>query len=57
MPITPKIRTMILDGKMSMELEAAAVTDGMLTLRQGAVMKFMQGITTVEEVLRVTGDI
>ena len=57
MPITPKIRTMILDGKMSMELEAAAVADGMLTLRQGAVMKFMQGITTVEEVLRVTGDI
>jgi type IV pilus assembly protein PilB len=56
MPITPKIRTLILDGKISMDLEAAAVADGMLTLRQGAVMKFMRGITTMEEVLRVTGD-
>jgi type IV pilus assembly protein PilB len=56
MPITPKIRTLILDGKISMDLEAAAVADGMLTLRQGAVMKFMRGITTIEEVLRVTGD-
>jgi len=56
MPITPKIRTMILDGKTPMDLEAAAVEDGMLTLRQGAVMKFMRGITTIEEVLRVTGD-
>lgn len=56
MPITPKIRTMILDGKTSAELEAAAVAEGMLTLRQGAVMKFTRGVTTIEEVLRVTGD-
>jgi type IV pilus assembly protein PilB len=56
MPITPKIRTMILDGKTTADLEAAAVQDGMLTLRHGAVLKFQRGITTVEEVLRVTGD-
>jgi type IV pilus assembly protein PilB len=56
MPITPKIRTMILDGKTSDEIEAAAVGEGMLTLRQGAIKKFERGITTIEEVLRVTGD-
>ena len=56
MPISPKIRTMILDGKTPTDLEAAAVSEGMLTLRQGAIKKFERGITTIEEVLRVTGD-
>ena len=56
MPITPKIRAMILDGKSAPELEAAAVADGMLTLRGGAIKKFERGITSIEEVLRVTGD-
>ncbi|HEY3296243.1 MAG TPA: type IV-A pilus assembly ATPase PilB [bacterium] len=56
MPITPKLRTMILDGKPPAELEAAAVSEGMLTLRTGAIKKFERGITTIEEVLRVTGD-
>jgi type IV pilus assembly protein PilB len=56
MPITPKIRVMILDGRSGAELEAAAVTEGMLTLRSGAIKKFERGITTIEEVLRVTGE-
>jgi type IV pilus assembly protein PilB len=56
MPISPKIRTMILDGCQGMEIEAAAVKEGMLTLRAGAIKKFERGITTIEEVLRVTGD-
>ncbi|MDD5087185.1 MAG: type IV-A pilus assembly ATPase PilB [bacterium] len=57
MPITPKIRTMILDGRTTTDLEAAAAEEGMLTLRIGAIKKFERGITTIEEVLRVTGDI
>ncbi|MBU1985114.1 Flp pilus assembly complex ATPase component TadA, partial [bacterium] len=57
MPITPKIRTMILDGRTTAELEAASVEDGMLTLRTGAIKKFERGITTIDEVLRVTGEI
>ena len=56
MPITPKIRTMILDGASMADLEATAVQEGMLTLREGAILKFERGITTIEEVLRVTGD-
>jgi type IV pilus assembly protein PilB len=56
MPISPKIRTLILDGKPSNEIEEAAVAEGMLTLRQGAIKKFERGITTIEEVMRVTGD-
>ncbi len=56
MPITPKLRTMILDARNTSEIEAAAVADGMLTLRMSAIKKFERGITTIEEVLRVTGD-
>ena len=56
MAISPRIRTMILDGKTTADLEAAAVQDGMLTLRHSAILKFQRGITTIEEVLRVTGD-
>ncbi len=57
MPITPRIRTMILEGRSAAELEEAAVKDGMLTLRWGAIKKFERGVTTLEEVLRVTGDV
>jgi type IV pilus assembly protein PilB len=57
MPVTPKLRTMILDSATATDIEAAAVTEGMLTLRAGAVKKFERGITTIEEVLRVTGEL
>ncbi len=57
MPVTPKIRTMILDSATATDIEAAAVEEGMLTLRAGAVKKFERGITTIEEVLRVTGEL
>jgi type IV pilus assembly protein PilB len=56
MPISPKLRTMILDQKNTAEIEQAAVVDGMLTLRMSAIKKFERGVTTIEEVLRVTGE-
>lgn len=56
MPMTPKIREMVLDGKNTFEIEAAAVAEGMLTLRMDACEKFKNGITTIEEVLRITGE-
>jgi type IV pilus assembly protein PilB len=56
MPISARIRTMILDGCTPTDIEAAAVQEGMITLREGAIRKFERGITTIEEVMRVTGD-
>lgn len=56
MAVTPKIRTLILDGASAPDIEKEAVRNGMFTLRAGAVKKFERGITTIEEVLRVTGD-
>jgi type IV pilus assembly protein PilB len=56
MPVTHGIRQMILDNASSKDLEDQAEKEGMLTLRAGACKKFERGITTIEEVLRVTGD-
>jgi type IV pilus assembly protein PilB len=56
MPITQKIREMILDGSNTYQIEQAAVAGGMFTLQMDAADKFKRGITTIEEVLRVTGE-
>lgn len=54
MTLTDDLRKMILGGGSAGELKAAAVDRGMRTLRQAAVRKVRQGVTTVEEALRVT---
>jgi type IV pilus assembly protein PilB len=36
------------------EIREVAVSQGMKTLRQSALMKVIDGVTTLEEVLRVT---
>jgi type IV pilus assembly protein PilB len=54
MPITPAIRSMILERASTEQMKAQAVAEGMLTLRQDALLKLKAGITTVEEVLRET---
>ena len=54
MPVTPRIRTMILDRSSTESLKRQAMSEGMLTLRQDALLKLKAGITTVEEVLRET---
>ncbi len=54
MPVTPRIRTMILDRSSTDRVKKQAMSEGMLTLRQDALLKLKAGITTVEEVLRET---
>ncbi|MFT8315608.1 MAG: GspE/PulE family protein [Clostridium sp.] len=52
--ITNELRNMI-DMKCSeIEIEKKAIEDGMVQLRQSCVNKVLRGITTVEEMLRVT---
>lgn len=52
--VTKKMRDAILDGRNASDLERTAVNEGMHTLRKSALKKFAQGLTTLEEVLRVT---
>jgi general secretion pathway protein E len=55
--VTPKLRRLIHEGKDSKELMKASVADGMITLRQSAIRKLAQGVTTFEEVFRMTGEV
>ena len=54
--MTEAIRDLILDGRSSREIHARAITEGMLTLRQAALLKVAQGRTTMEEVRRAVPD-
>lgn len=53
MPITDKIRDLILARSSSYTLKEAAVEAGMKTLRDDAMEKILLGMTTLEESLRV----
>ncbi|MEM6328745.1 MAG: GspE/PulE family protein [Planctomycetota bacterium] len=53
-PTTPAVRQLAHDRASSWEIRKAALGDGMRTLRQDAWRKVLAGITTVDEVLRVT---
>ncbi len=55
MPITPELRDLILKGANTADLRAVAQSQGMKTLRQSGLTKVLAGMTTVEEILRVTG--
>ena len=54
MPITPEVRDMILRSAPTAEIRQMAQEQGMKTLRQAGLRKVIEGVTTVEEVLRVT---
>lgn len=53
-PTTDSVRQLAHDRASSWDIRKAALADGMRTLRQDAWLKVLDGITTVDEVLRVT---
>jgi type II secretory ATPase GspE/PulE/Tfp pilus assembly ATPase PilB-like protein len=52
-PVTEKVGKLILSKKTSQEIEKQAVEEGMITIKQDGYLKVLEGITTVEEILRV----
>ncbi len=54
LPITDAIRNLILSHAESQELRRVAVSEGMRTMYDDGIRKVLAGITTIEEVLRVT---
>jgi len=54
--VSEKIRKLILARADAIEINRQAVRDGMLTLREAAIKKMALGLTTFEEVLRVTSE-
>ncbi len=55
LPIDDAIKHLIVEGKDAPEIKREAVKNGMRTLRQSALRKLAEGVTTFEEVVRVTG--
>lgn len=56
MDVTEELRDLIVKRSTSAEIQRKAVEQGMITMRQDGYLKALQGITTLEEVNRVTSD-
>jgi type II secretory ATPase GspE/PulE/Tfp pilus assembly ATPase PilB-like protein len=56
-PVTPKIEDLILARASTYDIQAAAVEEGMVTMRQDGFLKALAGITTMEEVVRTTTEV
>ncbi|MGQ9570015.1 MAG: GspE/PulE family protein, partial [Thermodesulfovibrionales bacterium] len=54
MPVNSEIRELVLEGASADEIKNVAVRQGMKTLRISGLTKIKEGITSVEEVLRIT---
>ena len=53
LPVTEKIGKLILERSPASLIEKAAVEDGIVLMKQDGYWKALEGITTMEEVLRV----
>jgi type IV pilus assembly protein PilB len=54
MRFTEGLKELVLQGASTAELKTAAIKNGMMTLRMSGISKVMDGVTTTEEILRVT---
>ena len=56
MDVNPDIQDLIVKRAASSEIQRLAVSQGMITMRQDGYLKALSGLTTIEEVNRVTSD-
>ncbi len=54
MRFSEALKDMVLQGGSTAELKAAAIKGGMVTLRMSGILKVLAGVTTLEEIGRVT---
>lgn len=54
--MSPVIRELIMKGETPVAIEAQAKKEGMTTMIEDGIMKAVQGVTTIEEVLRVVSE-
>ena len=54
MPMSEELKEFVLNGASAAERKRESIRAGMSTLRQSALIRLKEGVTTVEEVLRVT---
>ena len=56
MDVSEEIQQLIVNRAISADIQRKAIEQGMITMRQDGYLKALQGITTLEEVNRVTSD-
>ena len=56
MDVNADIQKLIIERATSLEIQRLAVSQGMITMRQDGYLKALTGVTTLEEVNRVTSD-
>lgn len=56
LPVSDKVAKMILSHADSGDIAKTAIEEGMLTMKQDGYLKAVEGVTTIEEVLRVAQD-
>jgi len=54
MRFTDPLKELVLQGSSTAELKMAAIKGGMSTLRASGIQKVLEGVTTAEEIMRVT---
>ncbi len=55
LPVTERIKEMIMKGGTSGEIREAAQAEGMLTLKQAGLKKVREGVTSLEDAMELTG--
>jgi type IV pilus assembly protein PilB len=53
MPMSEKISKLVVEKAAASDIQKQAMSDGMLTMKQDGYVKVLEGVTTMEEVLRV----
>ncbi len=56
MPVTDAIQKIIINNGTEVDIAEQAYADGLVDLRRAGILKAMQGITTLEEILASTND-
>lgn len=53
LPVTEKVGRLVMERAPAIEIEKQAVQDGMILMKMDGYLKVLEGISTIEEVLRV----
>ncbi|MFH1840965.1 MAG: ATPase, T2SS/T4P/T4SS family [Candidatus Shapirobacteria bacterium] len=53
LPVTEKLSRLLLERAAALDIEKQALLEGMITMKQDGYLKALDGLTTIEEVLRV----
>lgn len=56
MPMTEKMKSVIMGGGTEVDISNIAYEEGLVDLRRSGILKVMQGITTLEEVIATTNE-